>query len=262
MRGLAPTAARFNMLAEALEKARAEDSRLYRHLIGVQEDERRQVANELHDEAGPCLFGITANVSSIERLAGQVPEPLGSQIKNRAGEILGIAERLKTINRDLLRRLRPVELGRIPLSELIASLVAGFERRHPDVSFRLAIGSLAQGYGEAVDLTLFRCVQEALTNAMQHGRASRVDVEIGEKSNASGSGKRVCLLVRDNGSGFAAGTPTGIGLTAMRERVLAINGASHIESSSAGTVISVSVLLTAQRRLSGGANNALEGVAE
>lgn len=253
MRELAPIVARFNMLAEALEKARAENSRLYRHLIGVQEDERRQVANELHDEAGPCLFGITANISSIERLSGQLPEPQSSQIKTRAGEILGIADRLKTINRDLLRRLRPVELGRIPLSELIASLVAGFERRHPDIAFRLATGSLAQGYGEAVDLTLFRCVQEALTNAMQHGGATRVDVEFGEEQEPGATEARVRLLIRDNGTGFSSVAPIGIGLTAMRERVRSIHGISDIESSSSGTVVLVSVPLRTKAFASGGA---------
>jgi two-component system sensor histidine kinase UhpB len=262
MRELAAIAQRFNTLAGALEKAKAENSRLYRHLIGVQEDERRQVANELHDEAGPCLFGITANLSSIDRLVEGLAAPDAVKIKTRTGEILSIAQRLKTINRDLLRRLRPVELGRIPLHELIASLVAGFERRHPDVTFRLATGSLAQGYGEAVDLTLFRCVQEALTNAMQHGGATRVDVEIGEKADAAGTSQRISLLVRDNGKGFAACTPAGIGLTAMRERVLAINGSSHIESSPTGTVISVSVLLPAKHRPPNTASDALEGVTE
>lgn len=242
VRELAAIARRFNMLAEALEKARAENSRLYRNLIAVQEDERRQVANELHDEAGPCLFGITANVSSIERLSGQVPEAVAAQIKSRSDEILTIAERLKTINRDLLRRLRPVELGRIPLAELIASLVAGFERRHPEVAFKLAIGSLATGYGEAVDLTLFRCVQEALTNAMKHGGASRVDVDIGEVQEA-GAVPRLRLRIRDNGTGLAASATTGIGLTAMRERVRGIDGSSEIESTGEGTTISVYVPL-------------------
>lgn len=263
MRELAAIAGRFNTLAEALEKAKAENSRLYRHLIAVQEDERRQVANELHDEAGPCLFGITANISSIDRLVGQLPEPQGEQIKTRAGEILVIAQRLKTINRDLLRRLRPVELGRIPLHELIASLVAGFERRHPEVTFRLAIGSLAQGYGEAVDLTLFRCVQEALTNAMQHGGASRVDVEICEERGMGEAGSHVRLLVRDNGSGFPTGASTGIGLTAMRERVLSINGTSDIDSSPAGTTISISVPLRAHERSTPSAHqHAVEGAIE
>ena len=62
---------RFNTLAEALDVAREENSGLYRQLISVQEEERREIANELHDEAGPCLFGITANASSIQTLADQ-----------------------------------------------------------------------------------------------------------------------------------------------------------------------------------------------
>jgi two-component system sensor histidine kinase UhpB len=60
---------RFNTLAESLDVAREENSGLYRQLISVQEEERREIANELHDEAGPCLFGITANASSIQTIA-------------------------------------------------------------------------------------------------------------------------------------------------------------------------------------------------
>jgi two-component system, NarL family, sensor histidine kinase UhpB len=244
VRELAGIARRFNTLAEALEKARAENSRLYRNLIAVQEDERRQVANELHDEAGPCLFGITANISSIERLAGRIPPAEAAPIKTRAEEVLTIVERLKSINRDLLRRLRPVELGRIPLAELIGSLVAGFERRHPEVEFKLAISSLASGYGEAVDLTLFRCVQEALTNAMKHGRATRVNVDLGEE--VATVGRRLQLVIRDNGSGLVASAPTGIGLTAMRERIRSIDGSSTMKCPpEGGTVISVHVPLPA-----------------
>ncbi len=247
VRELAAIAGRFNLLAEALEKARAENSRLYRNLIALQEDERRQVANELHDEAGPCLFGITANVSSIGRLAEQAAVAQTNPIKMRVEEILTVVSRLKTINRDLLHRLRPVELGSIPLEELIVSLVAGFERRHPDMTFSVATSSLARGYGEAVDLTLFRCVQEALTNAMQHGGASRVRIDIREELDGADGGqstRRLHLLIHDNGKGFVAGVTLGIGLTAMRERVRGIDGTSSIDSSpERGTTISVIVPL-------------------
>ena len=188
VRELAVISEQFNTLAEALERSRAENDRLYREMIALQEDERRQVANELHDEAGPCLFGITANASSIARLAEKTPEPQRAEIKSRISELLGIAERLKTVNRDLLRRLRPVELGRISLEELVGSLVAGFERRHPEVNFTLTFGSLARSYGEAIDLTVFRCVQEALTNAMRHGGATRVAIELYEDAGVAGPG--------------------------------------------------------------------------
>lgn len=265
VRELAAIAGRFNLLAEALEKARAENSRLYRNLIAVQEDERRQVANELHDEAGPCLFGITANISSIGRIAEQVPEAQGIPIKLRVGEIHTITERLKTINRDLLRRLRPIELGRIPLEELTGSLVAGFERRHPEVSFTIAIGSLAPSYGEAVDLTMFRCIQETLTNAMQHGAASHVRVDIREEQQVVGgalASRALHLVVHDNGAGITPGAAMGIGMTAMRERVRSIDGSSSIDSTrERGTTISVIVPLRPTKEVRGVDAKLIEGAA-
>ena len=225
------------MLAEALEKARAENSRLYRNLISVQEDERRRIANELHDEAGPCLFGITANAASISRLATLEQTDQSQPIKTRVDEIQQITDRLKSINRDLLRNLRPVELGRIPLTELIASLVAGFERRHPECSFTMEFGTVGHSYGEDVDLTVFRCVQEGLTNAVKHGRAKRLSIDIGE----DGATERLRVVIRDNGSGIAKGATLGLGITAMRERVRSIDGTSSIDSSPKGTTVSISV---------------------
>jgi two-component system sensor histidine kinase UhpB len=244
VRELAVIAERFNTLAEALEKSRAENSRLYRHLIALQEDERRQIASELHDEAGPCLFGITANAASISRLADKTPEPQAGEIKSRVAEMLTMSERLKTMNRDLLRRLRPVELGRISLEELIGSLVAGFQRRHPEADFAFTAGPLERTYGEAVDLTIFRCVQEGLTNAIRHGGARHLDIGIREDAhegtNGSGPSRKLSLVVHDDGEGFAPAAPLGLGLTAMRERVRTVDGASRIESSPAGgTTISV-----------------------
>ena len=129
---LAVITERFNTLASALDTARDENSRLYRQLITVQEEERREIANELHDEAGPCLFGITANASSIQNFADQLPDGRPAEmISRRVGEILSITERLKLLNRALLKKLRPGPLGRVKLTELLDELVAGFQRRHP-----------------------------------------------------------------------------------------------------------------------------------
>ena len=163
--------------------------------------------------------------------------------------MLTISERLKTINRDLLRRLRPVELGRISLKELIESLLSGFERRHPEVEFNFTPGRLERSYGETTDLTIFRCVQEALTNAMRHGNAKRVAIELGEQStpsqgNGRSSARKLGLVVQDDGEGFAPDAPIGLGLTAMQERVRTIDGTSLIQSSpQGGTTIVVRVPL-------------------
>lgn len=239
VRELGMIASRFNMLAEGLEKARAENTRLYRNLIAVQEDERRKVANELHDEAGPCLFGITANAASIARLAALEPNAQTAPIKTRIEEIHVITERLKAVNRDLLRNLRPVEIGRIPLAELIGSLVAGFERRHPECTFSLSLGEVARGYGEDADLTIFRCIQESLTNAIRHGNASRVMITIGEDEASNA----LRVLIQDNGSGIVDGATLGIGITAMRERIRSLDGSSSIDSSPTGTTVSANIPL-------------------
>ncbi len=78
-----------------------------------------EAVEELHDEAGACLFGIAANASSIQTTAGQLDGERATRISSRAGEILSIAERLKVMNRGLLKKLRPGPLGQVKLTDLI-----------------------------------------------------------------------------------------------------------------------------------------------
>jgi two-component system sensor histidine kinase UhpB len=237
---------RFNTLAGALDTAREENSRLYRQLITVQEEERRAVANELHDEAGPCLFGITANASSIQTLADQLCDNRTTEISRRVGEILSIADRLKQLNRALLKKLRPGPLGRVKLADLLDELVVGFERRHPDTHVTSSFGNLAESYGETIDLTLYRCIQEAITNAIRHGKATHLTVDLAQQPPARKSGKhssaKLCLSIGDDGKGFTPDTPRGFGLTTMTERVRSLGGSCTIESApSKGTMIRVEI---------------------
>jgi two-component system sensor histidine kinase UhpB len=243
---LAVITERFNMLAGALDTAREENSRLYRQLISVQEEERRAIANELHDEAGPCLFGITANASSIQTIAEQQPGAPSAEISRRVGEILSIAERLKLMNRALLKKLRPGPLGRVTLTELLDELIAGFQRRHPDTHIAVSFGELAPTYGEAVDLTLYRCVQEGITNAIRHGAARSLTVDLTELPASRHEGERrrarLALQLSDDGQGIAPSTPKGFGLTAMTERVKSLGGTCAIESlPDKGTVIRIEI---------------------
>jgi two-component system, NarL family, sensor histidine kinase UhpB len=249
---------RFNTLAGALDTARDENSRLYRQLVTVQEEERREIANELHDEAGPCLFGITANASSIQNLADQLPDRRTAEISRRVGEILSITERLKLLNRALLKKLKPAPLGRVKLAELLDELIAGFQRRHPDTHIAVAIGKLADSYGEAIDLTLYRCVQEGITNAIRHGTPQALTIDLAETPAIRRNGARkpratLALILSDDGKGMAPATPKGFGLTAMSERVRSLGGSCVIESSSShGTTVHVEIpverAVTARRR--------------
>ena len=234
---------RFNTLASVLSTARDENSRLYRQLITLQEEERREIANDLHDEAGACLFGITANASSIRTIAGQLPKTRSLEISRRVGEILSITDRLKAINRALLKKLRPGPLGRVKLADLIDELTAGFQRRHPDTHVVLNLGPLAKSYGEQIDLTVYRCIQEGITNAMRHGAASTLTVDLAEGlTNGGEHAARLQLIIADDGRGISASTPKGFGLSAMTERVRSLGGSCVIDSApSKGTTIRVEI---------------------
>jgi two-component system, NarL family, sensor histidine kinase UhpB len=217
--------ARFNALAQALEAARAENVRLGHRLITAQDDERKRTAIELHDEVGPSLFGLKAIATSI---GGVTSESLTARdvIAERVGDMLDIIENLQVINRALLNRLRPMALGHVPLGELVSQVVRDRAREHPQINFSITLAALETSYGDTVDLTLYRCVQESLTNAVRHAQAKHILVRLGERSCAAGNAepRRIELAVEDDGRGIAAGAPRGFGLIGMQERVQALGG--------------------------------------
>ena len=194
---------RFNTLAGALDIAREENSRLYRQLISVQEEERREIANELHDEAGPCLFGITANASSIQNHRRSVDgRAAPSEIRHRVGEILGIVERLK------LHEPRSAEEAAARIAWARRARRADRRARSPASSAVIpartslySAGRLAKSYGEPIDLTLYRCIQEGITNAIRHGNAESLTIDLVEESGhrRDGAKRRADRVAPDGG---------------------------------------------------------------
>jgi two-component system sensor histidine kinase UhpB len=156
----------------------------------------------------------------------------------------------------LLKKLRPVALGRVALAALIEDLVSELQRRYPEVSLKSSISARTASYGEAIDLTIYRCVQEGVTNAIRHGKAGAISVELFEKRRArgdsgAGAGPTLQLLIQDDGRGILPDTPVGFGLTVMRERVHALGGSCVIQSApSRGTALRLVIPiqnLTAER---------------
>lgn len=242
---LEPIAQRFNALAGALDAARAENRELLGHLITVQEDERRQIATELHDEAGPCLFGITANAGSVLSMVKSADQELKDNVAERVAAILDSAQRLKSLNRSRLKMLRPIAIGRVSLEELLSDLVAEFEKRYPGANFFLAIEPIAPRYGEAIELTIYRCLQQGLTNALQHGKAENIDARLmlrGPLPGTERADNELVLTMTDDGIGIPERTPVGFGLTAMRERVIAVDGTCTVSRAKPrGTTITITV---------------------
>ena len=244
-RELAVIAERFNSVAGALGEARAANGRLNRQLLTAQDDEGHRIALELHDEFGPCLFALEANAASVARIAGGADAPDRTKLAARASEIGGIVGQVQARNRELLNRLRPHALGQVPLAECLNLLLADFGRRHPGTRFEGGFEGLAPGYGDLVDLTVFRCIQESMTNAVRHGAAVHVRAEAREETGADGTSLRV--RVRDDGSGFAAGHGTGLGLSGMRERVEALDGGFELDNASPGAVVQITIPIDPER---------------
>jgi len=228
-RELGAIADRFNSLAQALDALRAENSTLHRRLITAQDDERRHTALELHDEVGPCLFGLKANASSIAALAGQHADA-SEGIAERAREMLDVIDHLQAINRSLLGRLRPMALGNVPLGDLLSEVVRERARQQANLAVTFTPGALQASYGEPIDLTIYRCVQESLTNAIRHAHATRVDVALSEAKGVP----MLRLLVDDDGRGIAPLAAKGHGLRGMQERVQALSGRCAIEAGPRG----------------------------
>ena len=228
-RELAAITDRFNALAGALEATRAENAALYQRLISTQDDERRNTARELHDEVGPSLFGLKANAGSIATAAAALPDGPARAVQERARDILAIVDHLQAVNRSLLVRLRPMALGHVPLADLLADMIRERARQHPQIAFPFAAGKLRPCYGDAIDLTIYRCVQEGLTNAIRHAEADNIRVNLAEASAA-----RIELAIEDDGRGIDPQKPAGFGLRGMQERVRALGGDCALEPVAGG----------------------------
>jgi two-component system sensor histidine kinase UhpB len=237
-RELAIIVARFNAFARALETARAENLTLNRRLISAQDDERRRTALELHDEVGPCLFGLKVCAASIAAAATELPEKAAQKMSERAREIVATVEHLQAINRTMLERLRPMALGHVPLKDILEQLVGERARQTPQTSFDFRAQELAPSYGDSIDLTVYRCIQESLTNAIRHAQAKRVAIDI----HHDGAAALLKVTVHDDGRGMTVGVPAGFGIRGMQERVEGLGGHYSVDSETRrGTCVSISI---------------------
>jgi len=250
-RELAAIVDRFNGLAAALDALRTENEALNRRLIAAQDDERRRTALELHDEVGPSLFGLKANASSIANAAAAVSaDATARKLAERARDMLAIIEHLQAINRSMLTRLRPMALGHVPLREVLAELVQDRARAHPQIAFSFSADKLMPSYGDSIDLTVYRCVQESLTNVIRHAGAKHVGIALDETvdgpSHGNG-GARLQLMVRDDGCGMDAAARAGFGIRGMQERVQGLGGRYGVESARGqGTCVRIEIPVQAR----------------
>lgn len=233
--------AEFNLIARAVNElsaalARTDAARraLSARLFQVQEEERRALARDLHDEFGQCLTATAALAASIE--AGALPER--SDLADDARAIARIQRQMMENLRSALVRLRSQDVEEIGLEASLRQLIGNYNMRTAaGAVFRLnVIGELA-ALPRQIAIDVSRIAQECLTNAVRHGTPTEVRLSVA----CAGAGDRtIALTVEDDGGGNAASVDPrhGHGLLGIRERVAARGGSLSIGEAAGGLRLS------------------------
>ncbi len=240
---LAAICSKLNHLASVLGTAVEDKRQLAERMVSLQDVERKEIARDLHDEFGPHLFALRAQTSSLTRLA-HTPDPDLEALRKHIGAMFDQVNALQQFNRRVLERLRPVGLAELGLADALAALMRLWRETHPGVVIETSISPLLGARGETAELTIYRIIQEALTNVFRHARATHVDITIepAAASLAGGDGaEAVTVSVRDNGAGLAADHKQGFGMLGMRERVLALGGTMTVASTNQGVTVEATV---------------------
>ncbi|MGO9674389.1 MAG: histidine kinase [Methylocella sp.] len=230
-----------NDLTDRLARTTAERVALTKKLFEVQEEERRALARDLHDEFGQCLTATLAFAASIE--AGAATDR--PDLADEARSITRIARRMMSTLREALARLRSQDLDELGLEASLAQLVAGWNAQTaPKAVFHLDLAGDLAGVPRAIAMSVYRIAQECLTNAVRHGRPSDVYLRVERTASDGGA---VALTVEDNGGGDPSRikVATGHGILGIRERIAASGGSLAIGQAAQGVRICASIPLMA-----------------
>jgi signal transduction histidine kinase len=219
-----------NELAEELRRTNAARAALTTRLMQVQEEERRALARDLHDEFGQCLTATVALATLIETSAANGRE----EIADDARKITGVQKRMMATLRSTLVRLRSQNIEELGLEASLRQLVSDHNMRTASrTEFRLnVIGQLA-ALPTQIAIDVYRIAQECLTNAVKHGSPTEVQLKVEVCAQDSAA---VSLIVEDDGGGNAVqiGREDGHGILGMRERITALGGWLLIGNAASG----------------------------
>jgi two-component system sensor histidine kinase UhpB len=215
---------RFNQCAAAMQEAAAQRRDLNRRIIEAEEEERRRLARELHDELGQSLTAIKVDAAYIAREAVNS----SAKIVSSAHGIERLSSDIMDLIRSMLARLRPHGLETVGLRETLRDLVNGWQARVAD-RFRcsLTVEGSVDVLAADLSITVYRLIQECLTNAVRHSQARTIAIRLSVDETAH----RVSVEVTE--SNVAAQgvevSSSGTGLLGMRERVEAHGGQLRVE---------------------------------
>ncbi len=212
-------------------KLLAENRQLIRESLSIQEEERRHLARELHDEFSQHLSAIQAEASIISALTTNMTD----QRRISAEEILSLSNRMHDVMRSMVWRLRPPVLDEFGLTDALEEIVKDWQKRHSNIKCHLTISPGILVEDDIVNIYIYRVVQECLTNITKHAQATWIKINL----SYEGSDENYLVLqIEDNGIGMDLDKQHhGLGLIGIRERAESLNGSFYLKDASPGIKI-------------------------
>lgn len=205
------------------------------HLNQVLEDERTNLAREIHDELGQQLAGIKYGISSFKKMAVN-----NSELENKINNLLNDVDITIQDLRKIATELRPGILDTLGLSSSIEWLVKGYEKKK-GIRCNLNLDVNDKQFDKSISTCFFRICQESLTNISKHADADEISIQLFLNDS------KLVLIVKDNGKGMTINkqkNPFSMGLIGMKERVNNLGGNFEIESElGKGTLIKTEVII-------------------
>ena len=203
-----------NEMAGRLAAMRTHNRALEEHILTLQEEERADIARDLHDEIGPHLFtaSLDLKVASSHVSAGRAASAL-----EYVGQVQEAIAHMQRLVRDILQRLRPPRLLELGLPAAARDLVDFWRQRRPELRFEVRLPADDYTAPDLVMETAYRLIQESLSNAVRHSRPTTIAVVLEQREGV------LWVEVRNDGAPPDVSTP-GFGLTGMIERVASTGG--------------------------------------
>jgi signal transduction histidine kinase len=224
-------------LESQVEQRTATLRQLSAHLMGVQDDERRKIARELHDSVGQYLVALKMNLARI------TSEP-ADEVARLVTDSEQLVEECLSETRTISHLLHPPLLDDSGLRYAAEWYVQGFSKRS-GIGVSLHVDENLERLPQEVETTLFRVLQEALTNVLRHSGSDKVDIAIEARSG------NVLLTIRDYGKGFGPSSADqiarGVGLTGLRERLASLGGWFEYGAANPGALVKVTLPLGSNR---------------
>ena len=225
------------ILAKQSQKELRQNRELTAIIQGHIEDERRSLARELHDELGQYVSAVKIfSQNIINRSKGK-----DKDIEESALSVTSAANQIYDGMHSIIRQLRPGSLDNLGLSETIKDMASNWRSQHPSIHIDLFVGKNLDHLGEAININIYRIIQEAMNNCLKHARAHNISINLDHKD------KYLTLIFNDDGVGFDTNLLTKskqFGLIGMQERVKSLSGMFSIKSiPTKGTLINISIPL-------------------